>query len=294
MEGKWWRVVLMSAIVPGALVGVAVVAPGVGAAIEASHYPRAQQRPELGFFVASDRPPAVLALGKKLGVTPSVMTVFALKGCYCTYPSPPSTTMRLSLGVGRITPAEATTIGHRLVSSRHADTDLRIMWEMNGNWQPWGTQALSAGRYIRDWRTIVTAFRAVPGNHFTYTWDLNAGTAERGRSEFDTYPGSSWVTDVGFDYYDYHDAAAVTGVLDFAHSKGKPVEIDEWGLNGRDDPAYIAYMAGVIHKPADDVVLQSYFSFDGSIDSDILQFPKSMAAYTREFAGSTGLIATSG
>ena len=252
-----------------------------------SQYLPVRHGPELGFFVASDEPSAVLALGKKLGVTPSVMTVFALNGCYCTYPSPPSTTMRLSLGVGRLTPAEATGIGHRLVSTGHANTDLRIMWEMNGNWEPWGTQALSAVSYIRDWRTIVTAFRAVPRNHFTYTWDLNAGTAERGRTEFDTYPGSSWVTDVGFDYYDFHNPGAVAGVLHFAHSHGKPVEIDEWGLNGRDDPAYIAYMAGVIQTPANDVVLQSYFSFHGSIDSDILRFPRSMAEYTREFTDSS-------
>jgi len=68
MGSKWRRVVLASAVLPGALAGVAVVAPGLAAATVTSHYPLVRHQPELGFFVASERPLAVLALGKKLGV----------------------------------------------------------------------------------------------------------------------------------------------------------------------------------------------------------------------------------
>jgi len=74
-------------------------------------------------------------------------------------------------------------MGQDLVASGQADADIRIMWEQNGNWYPWGTQALSAGQFIADWDAIVAALRAVPGNNFSYTWDGNAG----GSNEFATW-----------------------------------------------------------------------------------------------------------
>ena len=80
---------------------------------------------------------------------------------------------------------------------------IRIMWEMNGNWFPWGVQSLSAAQYISIYQAAERAFAAVPGNQFQYVWNVNAGTAESGRTEFDTYPGSAYVSNVGFDYYDY-------------------------------------------------------------------------------------------
>jgi beta-mannanase len=234
--------------------------------------------------VSSESPSAIGALGSELGVTPGMMTVYATDN-YTQF-SPPSTSLRLLLAVGEVTPADATTIGDTLVATGHANTIIRIMWEMNSNDMPWGTQALTAAQYISIYQAAHNAFAAVPGNDFEYVWNVNAGSIEPGRTEFDTYPGSAYVTNIGIDYYDFHDDSVVPPILAFAAAQGKPVSFDEWGLNGTDDPAYIDYIASVVHDPADDVAFQAYFSFSGAIDSTITQFPLSEAEYRKDFAGS--------
>jgi hypothetical protein len=240
--------------------------------------------PALGLFVPGQSPAAAASLAAQLGVTAGMLTVYAYNN-YTQF-SPPSTSMRLLLGVGEVTPAEATTIGDTLVATGHANTIIRIMWEMNGNWMQWGTQSLSAAQYIAIYQAAEQAFAAVPGNDFQYSWNVNAGTTEPGRTEFDTYPGDAYVSSIGIDFYDFHDDGAVSPVVAFAAAHGKPVSFDEWGLNGSDDPGFIDYVASVIHNPADDVTFEAYFSFDGTINSDITQFPLSEAEYRKDFAGS--------
>ncbi|MGA9921722.1 MAG: hypothetical protein WBR23_10780 [Candidatus Dormiibacterota bacterium] len=159
------------------------------------------------------------------------------------------------------------------------------MWEMNSDSMPWGTQSLSAAQYIAIYQAAHNAFAAVPGNHFQYVWNLNAGSVEPGRTEFDTYPGNAYVSNIGMDFYDFHDDSVMPPVLAFAAAQGKPVSFDEWGLNGTDDPAFIDYVASVVNDPADNVAFQAYFSFSGAIDSTITQFPQSEAEYRKDFSG---------
>jgi beta-mannanase len=194
--------------------------------------------------------------------------------------------MQLLLGVGEVTPTEASTIGQLLVASGHANAIIRIMWEMNSNSMPWGTQSLSAAQYIAIFQAAHNAFAAVAGNHFQYVWNLNAGSVEPGRTEFDTYPGNAYVSNIGMDFYDFHDDSVIPPILAFAAAQGKPVSFDEWGLNGTDDPAFIDYVASVANDPGDNVAFQAYFSFSGAIDSTITQFPQSEAEYRKDFSGS--------
>ena len=63
---------------------------------------------------------------------------------------------------------------------------------------------------------------------------------------------------------------------------GKPISLDEWGLDGRDDPSFISTIAGFIDDPANDVTLQSYFNYGANA---ITQYPESEAQYVRDFAG---------
>lgn len=241
--------------------------------------------PAIGLFVGSEAPSAVQALGTDLGVTPRVLTAYAYpEGQWNHFTFGAGSGYQLLLGVGAVTPAQATTIGDNLVSEGYSNTIIRIMWEMNGNWFPWGTQALSAAEYISIYRAAESAFAAVPGNHFTYVWNLNAGTVEPGQTEFDTYPGRAYVTSVGIDYYD-HGAASeswLAPILAFAAAQGKPVSIDEWGVNRLNDPGYVNFMASVVHNPANDVTLQAYFSDGGS---QITDFPLAEAAYRDDFSG---------
>ncbi len=238
---------------------------------------------QVGLFVPNENQSSVDSLASTLGVTASVMTVYATDN-YTAF-TPPSTSMQLLLGVGEVTPAEATKIGDTLVSTGHANTIIRIMWEMNGNWMQWGVQNLSAAQYISIYRAAEQAFAAVPGNQFQFVWNINAGTAEPGRTEFDTYPGNAYVSQVGIDFYDYHDDSVVPPIIAFAAANGKPVSFDEWGLNGSDDPAFIDYVASVVNDPSNHVVLQAYFSFAGNINSVITDFPSSLAEYRKDFDG---------
>ena len=272
-----------------ALSGLAlVVAAIIGIGLQGSSAATAGTA-AIGLFTSSQTPSNVLALGSQLGVKPTVITAYAGGTDSTTFPSWAVGSLRMSIAVGNLTTAQATTIGGDLVANGQADADIRIMWEQNGNWFPWGTQALTSAEFISDWDSIVAAFRAVPGNDFSYTWDINAG----GSNEFATWPGASEVTNVGFDHYDTNggvsaDASIVNPILAFAKAQGKPVEIDEWGLNGKDDPAFINYMASVINNPANDVVMQSYFNDFGPNGDDQLQdFPSSKAAYTADFEGTT-------
>ena len=245
--------------------------------------------PKLGLFVRGERPSAVEALATTLGVNAQVMTVYADGPHWTSYGTPPATSLQLLLGVGAVNPTQATTIGQTLVATGHAHTIIRIMWEMNGNWFPWGVQAMSAARYIAVYRAAERAFAGVPGNHFQYVWNVNVGTAEPGRTEFDTYPGDAYVSDIGLDVYAYnrslsagaHDSD-IPPVMAFAADHDKPTSFPEWGVNGLDAPGFISYVASVVKNPANHVILQAYFS-DGN--NTITRFPRAEVEYTREFSG---------
>ena len=248
-----------------------------------------------GLFVSSQNPADVLALGKQLGVTPSVMTVYADGSCYCTYTDPPSTSMTLMLGVGALSPSEATSIGQSLVAAGQSNAIIRIMWEQNqdvGGWFPtWNQFALSATQYIATFQSVVTTMRSVPGQAFRFMWNPNGGTGNEasGRTWDDTWPGSSYVNFVGVDQYDYAGYSAnIQAVVAFAQSQGLPAAIPEWGLNGSDDPSYINGVANLVGNTSDAIAVQAYFSYDGGsggIDSDITQFPQSEAAFKADFGG---------
>jgi hypothetical protein len=241
---------------------------------------------ELGFFVGDESPAAVAAVASSLGVTAQVMNVCAYDN-YTEFTFTPGAAYRLMLCVGEVTPAQATTIGENLVSEGYVNTIIRIMWEPNGNWFPWGSEALTAAQYIKAYRAAQEAFAAVPGNHFQYVWDVSAGFAMPGRSEFDTYPGNAYVTNIGFDWYDYNPAtktgvtpSVVPPILTFAANHDKPVSIDEWAMNGVDNPAFVNYVASVVQSPYDRVTLQVYFD---SGPSTLTALPKAERAYVKDF-----------
>jgi hypothetical protein len=241
--------------------------------------------PALGLFVGSQSPADVLALGQTLGVTPSIDTVYADQSSeYCTY-SPPTTSMTLMVGIGNCTAAQVATIGQNLVHAGQSHAIIRIMWEQNQNldgwFQTWNQTALTAAQYVSIFQSTVATMRAESPT-FRFTWNPNGGTGNEapGRTWTDTWPGKAYVNLVGVDQYDYQGYAAnVQTAVAFAHAQGLPVAIPEWGLNGSDDASFINGMAGLMNNSANDITVQAYFSFAGSTNSDITQFPASAAAY---------------
>ena len=284
------------------VLGMAVLATAVGTTGPYFSANTGASSVPVGLFVSSQAPGDVLALGKTLGVTPTIDTVYADGSCYCTY-SPPSTSMTLMLGVGALTPSEATTIGQSLVAAGQSDAIIRIMWEQNqdisGWFQDWNQLTFSAAQYISTFQSIVTTMRSVPGQAFRFMWNPNGGTGNEapGRTWTDTWPGKSYVDIVGVDQYDYPGYSAnIQAVVSFAQSQGLPAALPEWGLNGSDDPSYIDGVASLVNNSANDFALQAYFSYDGGsggINSDITQFPQSAAAYVVDFGGSSAELSPS-
>jgi len=244
--------------------------------------------PVSGFFVGNESPGAVSILAGQLGVPAQLITIYAGAPDWTSF-NPgyiPQTSMQLSLAVGDISESEATQIGNELVAAGHANTVIRIMWEMNGNWYPWGTENWSADQYVSAFRSIEAGFAAAAGNHFTYIWNLNAGSG--GVNEFATYPGDAYVSNIGIDWYDQNGnngspMSTIPPILAFAAAHDKPISFDEWGVDGISNAAtYIAFVAGIVHDPSDRVAFQSYFDYGTSTITD---YAADVASYRQYFDG---------
>ncbi|HLM96576.1 MAG TPA: hypothetical protein VK283_09670 [Acidimicrobiales bacterium] len=209
--------------------------------------------------------------------------------------SPPSIPAggTLMLGVGACTQAQAESIANTLVAAGQSHAIIRVMWEFNNNlsgwFQNWNQLTLpTAASFISAFDTVVAGFRAVSPN-FQIMWNPNGGTGNtNGVSWQSEYPGNSEVNIIGVDQYDFGGYVAnIQAAVSFAQAHGLPVAIPEWGLNGSDDPTYINDVASIVNNSANDFDLQAYFSYAGSINSDITQFPQSKAAFTADFAATS-------
>jgi acid phosphatase len=278
--------------------------------------------PQFGFFVSDQDPASIVALGQSLGVTPDGMTGYTSGNSWSSIASytPPQTSLRLFLSVDmnpdNSDPTQApanlgtfVTLAQHLVAGGQADAIIRIGWEWNYNSWAWANSGPQA--YVVAFDDEVTAMRSVAGQHFTFDWCANAGDAPTSGSYSDWYPDGTYSIDptksfvdiIGTDHYDVASStspAAATAnwnnnlnqigglayTVNFAHAHGKQVSVPEWGLNGVDDPTFIDLMSAFVHDPANSVAYSSYFSYAGSINSDITQFPSSAGQVGKDFGPS--------
>ncbi len=230
-----------------------------------------------------------------LGVTQQVWSDYAYGSDYCSYTSSPPVPAggTLMLAVGACTEAQAAAMGKQLVSAGQSHAIIRVMWENNQNldgwFQSWNQLAFpTAASFDAAFDTVVAGFRSVAGSDFQMMYNPNGGDTNSapGLTWQSEYPGNSEVNMIGVDMYDFPGYAAdIQAVATFAQGQGIPAAIPEWGLNGSDDPAYINSVAGIVNNPANDFALEAYFSYDGSINSDITEFPQSEAAFKADFDG---------
>jgi hypothetical protein len=192
-----------------------------------------------------------------------------------------------------------TDLAQRLVAGGQDDAILRLGWEFNLEGSRWGTDDPAA--FIAYWRQVVTAMRAVPGQHFQFDWNPNNGSTKYDAVNY--YPGSDVVDYIGVDAYDvswakgaypypagcadnacwaasqkvawdssvYGGARGLRFWSGFAKQQGKPLSLPEWGLwqrpdghGGGNDPEYLRRMAAFIADPANRVAYQAYFEYDGA------------------------------
>ena len=155
--------------------------------------------------------------------------------------------------------AHFTALARRLVGLGVPDTVIVLGWEMNGITYTHRCGPDPAG-WKTYWNRIVTAMRAVPGQHFKFDFAPNRGRDAVAWTE--CYPGDATVDIIGMDSYDqppgtsfYDQVTEPYGLqaqVDFAARHKKAISYPEWGLfrNG-DNPDYMSLMLGWIaaHKP---------------------------------------------
>jgi hypothetical protein len=201
------------------------------------------------------------------------------------------------------------TLAQTLIAGGEGNAYLRLGWEFDGNWfSSWDAQTPSAeAEFAAYFDQIVTAMRSVPGEAFQFVWNPDVGAfTEQGYNVALAYPGNAYVNVIGLDAYDESWATpqtpanawnettqpALTAARSFAAAQGKPLAICEWGIaflsNGHglgDDPLYVNNFAAWMTNPANDVLYESYFNYDGTSDSILTggATPNSLAAFKADF-----------
>lgn len=188
---------------------------------------------------------------------------------------------------------------------------VRIGFEANGHWVPWGATAGSAPTFTAAYRRVAKVMKAAAPGLIT-EFDISCGTALRGgRHRLDAltrlYPGDDAVDVIGCDMYDewqtkarndaqWRQAVAprlspgMADVVRLARARGKGFAIPEWGVTHRgrggtgDNPYFITAMARFMRQSADVLVLENYFDEPHSSTRSALwtgQNPRAAAAYRR-------------
>jgi len=208
-----------------------------------------------------------------------------------------------------------------LVAGGQGSSVIRLGWEFNGDWFPWGVNAGSAADFVAYWRQIVDTMRAVPGANFRFEWNPTRGGSVDLASY---YPGDSYVDWIGLDVYDaewgsYPGAAAeftnmeqqqygLDWLAQFSAQHGKRMAFPEWGLgwgpsnnggpvtaasqqvSGGDDPTFVNDMAAWI---ASHNVVEATFWDYGTSSLGGGQNPQTLTALGHDF-GPGGIASTAG
>ena len=183
---------------------------------------------------------------------------------------------------------------------------------MNGDWFAWGV-GLSKQAYIPDfiasWRRFHGVFRGVPGGaRFRFSFSASEGASD----PRPMWPGDEWVDLVGYDVYwkpkamggegwetndpreawekrtspTGYNAWNVSGMLEFARMKGKPFQIDEWGVCAPDAAPFIEGMAAFLR--ANGVRSHTYWNSDSGYRGELHRRDREWPAATAAFRASFG------
>lgn len=187
---------------------------------------------------------------------------------------------------------------------------VRPSHEMNGEWFAWGVggsrQALIPD-FIASWRRFHRIFRGVKGGErYRFSFSVSEGASD----PRPMWPGDAYVDLVGYDVYwkpkdmggegwETVDAATgwrmrlnnsynewgVGGMLAFAKSKGKPFQIDEWGVWGPDAAPFVEGMAAFLRDNG--VRAHTYWNSDAAYPGELTtrdrEWPRTNAAFKAAF-----------
>jgi len=189
-----------------------------------------------------------------------------------------------------------------LIRSGFAYSVIRLGHEMNGRWEDdnIGHTRVQWKHWAEYFAQIVRSMRSVPGAHFLFDWNVNAGTWTTIRLA-DYYPGNAYVDIVGLSFYDQSGARlppvgsssrwsvlaneplGLNTVYAFAAQHHKPLSLPEWGTVSTqgDDGNYVAHIGDFV--ATHDVAYQSWFDAgdDHIYQLNPAEAPHSVAAYVQ-------------
>lgn len=202
-------------------------------------------------------------------------------------------------------------VASNLVRQGLGRADIRIGWEMNGDWQPWSARR-DPEAWRRFYRRAVAAMRSAPGQAFRFDWCVALG--DMGMDPALAYPGNAHVDIVGGDIYcesapwlpanparkfadHYRDGRyGLAWHRAFAARHRKRMSFPEWGTSagslgaqrygGGDDPAFIHGMARWMDGLGRRLTRHHYFLKATDRDCDLTnadRFPRAGAAFRQEF-----------
>lgn len=187
---------------------------------------------------------------------------------------------------------------------------IRPSHEMNGDWFAWGVGGSKTHvipDFITSWRRFHGVFRGVKGGtRYRFSFSSSEGASD----PRPMWPGDDYVDIVGQDVYwkpkamgalgwetndakeawekrlnNGYTAWGVGGMHAFAKAKGKPFQIDEWGVWGPDAAPFVEGMAAFLKSH--DVRLQTYWNSDadysGQLNSRDREWPRTTKAFKTNF-----------
>lgn len=195
------------------------------------------------------------------------------------------------------------------------DIVVRPSHEMNGDWFVWGvglSRLAQVPDFIASWRRFHGVFRGVPGGErFRFSFSASEGASD----PRPMWPGDAYVDLVGYDVYwkpkamggegwetndpreawekrtseHGYNAWNLTGMLGFAKERGKPFQIDEWGVWGPDAAPFVESMAAFIR--AQGIRSHTYWNSDAAYPGELHQrgpsWPATSAAFRSNFGKAT-------
>lgn len=180
--------------------------------------------------------------------------------------------------------------GSLLTAKNRGDSIVRLGWEFNGTFMPWG--ATNTATYVNCFRHAALAIRSTAPD-VLFDWTVNGHVTEGatcGGVSTNCYPGDDVVDIVGVDYYDQgatnktpadftKNADAPDGLnwlMKFAKAHGKKMSVGEWGVapgsrynTSGENPDFVRYMHDWFAANAGNLAYEAYFNHCTEVQSNI-------------------------
>lgn len=210
-------------------------------------------------------------------------------------------------------------LAESIISNNPGDYEIviRPSHEMNGDWFAWGVGGARQDRisdFIASWRRFHGVFRGVKGGErFRFSFSTTEGASD----PRPMWPGDEYVDIVGHDVYwkpkamggegwetndpkeawekrvnNGYNEWGVGGMHAFAKAKGKPFQIDEWGVWGPDAAPFVEGMAAFLN--ANGVRLHTYWNSDAAYPGELHHRNKDWPGTTEVFRSNFGKASASG